>query len=365
LVIGAGAIGCLVGGKLALAGESVTLVGRPKFADAVAENGLRLHTGEKEQVIRTVSAVGNMADAFMVDSAGGSVGDESYDLAILTVKSYDTATAISELAAATQQRPVILSLQNGVGNEESIAAAWGEGQVIAGTLTTPVSVQGPAHIHIDRPSYTIGLSPWSQRTPTALVEAGHAAFLRAGFKAKLYAHTPNVARGMKWTKLLMNMMGNATSAILDQPPTRLFADTRVIDLEIAAWREALAVMAAAHIPPVNLGSYPFGWLAPLIRRAPNRLLRGILRRQVSGARGDKLPSLHIDLHQGKRKSEIGWLNGAVVTRGREVGVATPINVMLTDTVTALMADPDQQGLWRDNVEKLVASAREYQRRASL
>jgi 2-dehydropantoate 2-reductase len=169
---------------------------------------------------------------------------------------------------------------------------------------------------------------------------------------------------MKWTKLLMNMMGNATSAILDRTPARLFADARVVDLEIAAWREALAVMAAAHIPPVNLGSYPFAWLTPLIRLAPNSLLRGILRRQVSGARGDKLPSLHIDLHQGKRKSEIGWLNGAVVARGKQVGVATPINAMLTDTVTTLLANTNEQALWQGNVEKLAAAAREYQQRVS-
>lgn len=352
-MIGAGAIGCLVGGKLALAGETVTLVGRANFAAAVAENGLQLRTGADEQLIRTVSAVGSMADAFVSSS------NAPYDLAILTVKSYDTATALEELSAAApaQQRPALLSLQNGVGNEEAIATAWGDAQVIAGTLTTPVSVHGPGQIRIDRPSYTMGLSPWSPRTSSVLVEESHAAFVRAGFKAKLYAH----AQGMKWTKLLMNMMGNATSAILDQPPAQLFADARVVDIEIGAWREALAVMAAAQIPPVNLGSYPFRWLAPLIRLAPNVLLRPILRRQVSGARGDKLPSLHIDLHQGKRKSEIGWLNGAVVTSGKAVGVSTPINAMLTDTVTALMGNAQEQESWKGNIEKLAASVQKYKR----
>jgi 2-dehydropantoate 2-reductase len=341
LVIGAGAIGCLVGGKLALANEQVTLVGRPAFAAAVATNGLRLQMGYAEQSIRTVSAVGSTADAFS--------NGESYDLAILTVKSYDTATALNELAAATPQPPVVLSLQNGVGNEEAIAAHFGTGHVIAGTLTTPVSVPAPATIRIDRPSFTMGLSKWSLLTPIPLVKATHAAFLRAGFKAKLYPH----AQGMKWTKLLMNMMGNATSAILDQPPAQLFADARVVDVEIAAWREALAVMAAAHVPPVNLGSYPFAWLAPLIRVAPNALLRPILRRQVSGARGDKLPSLHIDLHQGKRKSEIGWLNGAVVERGKAVGVPTPVNAMLTETVASLLGNTAQQAAWKGNVARLV------------
>lgn len=343
LVIGAGAIGCLVGGKLALAGEEITLVGRPAFANAVAENGLRLRMGGDEQVIRTIGAVGSMSEAF----ATGAM----YDLAILTVKSYDTAAALDELAAVSApQRPVVLSLQNGVGNEEAIAQLLGEDKVLAGTLTTPVSVPAPAVIRIDRPSFTMGLSTWSPKMPATLLEASHAALLRAGFKAKLYPH----AQGMKWTKLLMNMMSNATSAILDQPPSQLFTDARIVDIEIAAWREALAVMAAAKIPPVNLGSYPFAWLAPLIRRAPNSLLRPILRRQVSGARGDKMPSLQIDLHQGKSKSEIGWLNGAIVKRGQEIGVATPVNTLLTHTVTSLIGQSALQASWKGNVEKLSA-----------
>ena len=342
LVIGAGAIGCLVGGKLALAGEDVTLVGRPQFAAAVAAQGLRLRAGDTEEIIETLTAVGGMGEAFQHDAR--------YDLAILTVKSYDTVTALDELSAATtaQTRPIVLSLQNGVGNEETIARAFGEGHVIAGTLTTPVSVTAPATIRIDRPSCTMGLSPWSPSTPTPLIAATHATLLRAGFKVKIYPH----AQGMKWTKLLMNMMGNATSAILDQPPARLFEDARVVDVEIAAWREALAVMAAAHLPAVNLGSYPFAWLAPLIRIAPSALLRPILRDQVSGARGDKMPSLHIDLHQGKRNSEIGWLNGAVVARGKMLGVATPVNARLTDTVTSLMENPDLWAEWHGNVERL-------------
>ena len=374
LVIGAGAIGCLVGGKLAQAGESVTLVGRPAFAAAVNQNGLRIHDEMGVHTVRSLHAVGRIADAFTPAIPGSS----PYDLTILTVKSYDTALVLSELAPHLPQAAAyLLSLQNGVGNEETIAAAYGPGRVLAGTLTTPVSVPAPGSIRIDRPSYRMGLSPWqtdvptavvptavvptavvptaavpTAAVPTAVVSATAAALARAGFKLRVYPH----AQGMKWTKLLMNMVGNATSAILDQPPAALFADSRITDLEIAAWRETLAVMAAADIPPVNLGSYPFATLAPLIRHAPRPLLAAVLRRQVGGARGSKLPSLHIDLHQGKAKSEIGWLNGAVVKRGASVGVATPVNRALTDTLTHLLSHPDERAQWRGQVARLVAAA---------
>jgi 2-dehydropantoate 2-reductase len=102
VVIGAGAIGCLVGGNLAAAGETVTLVGRPAFAAAVRANGLRVRLGDDEQIVRNLNAVGSMVEAFADASA--------YDLAVLTVKSYDTATALDELLAATSAPPPILSL---------------------------------------------------------------------------------------------------------------------------------------------------------------------------------------------------------------------------------------------------------------
>ena len=355
LIIGAGAIGCLVGGKLALGGHTVTLVGRPRFAETVATRGLRLYDEHGEHVIRSVLPAGSLADAWR---------GAPFDLALLTVKSYDTAAAVDELVAvAGETVPVTLSLQNGVGNEAALAAALGPEHVIAGTLTTPVSVPEPGVIRIDRASYTLGLSAWDPTTPDSplgpVLAATQWALLDAGFAVKLYPNAP----GMKWTKLLMNMMANATSAILDLPPRDLLADPRIVDLEIAAWRETLAVMAASDIPPVKLGRYPMDRLAPLVRWGPRLLLRRVLRRQVAGARGTKLPSLHIDLHGGKLHSEIGWLNGAVVRQGERVGVPTPVNRLLTDTLTSLIGDARQQIIWRGNTAMLAASAKESAQRS--
>ncbi len=121
---------------------------------------------------------------------------------------------------------------------------------------------------------------------------------------------------MKWTKLLMNMVGNATSAILDESPEQVFQESALVDLEIRAWREALTVMSTWEIEPVNLESYPFAKLAPWIQRTPKPILRPVLRRQIGGARGGKMPSLHIDLYSDKGKSEVNWLNGAIVQQGR-------------------------------------------------
>ena len=116
-----------------------------------------------------------------------------------------------------------------------------------------------------------------------------------------------------------------------------FADPRIANLEIDALREALRVMAAAGIPPLNMEKYPLGTLAPLLRFGPRALLRPALHRIVGGARGGKMPSLFLDLDAGKCGSEIGWYNGAIVRKGEEVGVETPVNLLLTQTVRQLVA----------------------------
>lgn len=352
LIVGAGAIGCLLGGKLALANRGVTLAGRPTFVAAVRSRGLLLTDEAGEHTVRNVRAVASPLEAL-------ERSETAFDLVVFTVKSYDTAAALAELQAALAATgapaPALLSVQNGVGNEDALAAALPGVPVLAGSITTPVSVEGPGAIHVDKPRYGLGLGAW--RPAGAAGENVYAEtcalFAEAGFAVKPYAN----AQAMKWTKLLMNMMGNATCAILGEGPQVAFADSRVVDLEIAAWREALAVMAAAGIPALNMDKYPFGVLAPLVRYAPKALIRPVLRGQIGGARGGKLPSLYLDLHSGKGRSEVGWLNGAVVHKGQDVGVKTPVNAALTSILELLVADPTQIAAWHGNQDRLVAAAK--------
>ncbi len=359
LIIGAGAIGCLVGGKLARAGHTVTLVGRPRFAQVVQRDGLHLRDETGDHRIESLRPAGNVGDAFANVDAG-----VEYDAVILTVKSYDTATALDELDAARPNWAMaaspVVSMQNGVGNEERSQPRYGPAATIAGTLTTPVSVPELGVIQVDKPRYSMGISAWVQGMYTRPTTALEHALGEAGFDVKNYAN----ARGMKWTKLLMNMLGNATCAILDAPPARVFADSGIVDIEIEAWREALAVMDAMGIAPIALGGYPFNLLAPAIRYAPNGTIRTVLRWMIGGARGGKMPSLHLDLHGGKGRSEVGWLNGAVVRCGREVGISTPVNRVLTTVVGSLLVDVNARSDWKGNGARLVESVHEEKKRAA-
>ena len=353
LIIGAGAIGCFVGGKLASAGHAVTLVGRARTAAALQSRGLELYSADGAvQKVPSISAVASVQEAF----------PGTYDIAVLAVKSYDTATVLDEMASAEAQLPpAILSLQNGVGNEDEIAARFGPERVLAGTITAPIEVKEPGIVQVTKPSFAIGLADYpggneesGKATHSSLLTSLSSHLSTAGIPAKLFQD----AQSMKWSKLLMNMIGNATSAILAEPPGVTLADHRIANLEIDALREALCVMAAAGIHPLNMEKYPLRTLAPLLRFGPRLLLRPALHRIVGGARGGKMPSLFLDLESGKRGSEVGWYNGAILRKGVEVSIETPVNRLLTETVRQLAAEPHLRAGWRGNFVRLATAARE-------
>ncbi|MCZ7571171.1 MAG: 2-dehydropantoate 2-reductase [Ardenticatenaceae bacterium] len=338
LVVGAGAIGSLVGGRLALADNPVTLVGREWLRQAIAAEGLTIVTGGRAQTVRALRVVTGVAEA--------SPGD--HDLIILTMKAYGVAAAVAEIARVLPQPPPLLTLQNGIGSETIVAARFGPESVIAGTLTTPVEVAGPARIETVSKG-GIGLAPLAgtRPDPTAAAEA----LAAAGFVVARYAG----ASAMKWSKLLLNIIGNATSAILAWPPARIFADPRLYAVELNALAEARRVMAAHGIATVRLPGYPVPLLMMLLERLPRAVTRPLMRRQVARGRGGKMPSLSLDLEAGREQLEIDVLNGAVVAAGAQAGVATPVNRALAEIVQGLAAGRLDRARFRHNPEALLAS----------
>lgn len=335
LIIGAGAVGSLIGARLALAGHDVTLVGRAALRDAVIASGLTLIAADGARQTVRPRAAASVADA-LAATAG-------FDLACLTVKAYDTAGVIDELAPLRDALPPLISFQNGVGNEEALAAALGAERISAGTLDTPVSVPAAGQVQIHRPRYRMGLAPVGAagETPAA------AAFGDAGFAVTTYADH----RSLKWSKLLLNLLANASCAILDWTPAQVMAHPRAARLEARGWQEAFDVMAALGVRPVNLAGYPLAVFAPAVRRLSPGLLARALRGLVSGGRGSKMPSLHIALTEGKR-SEVMWLNGAVARQGAAHGVATPVNRALAEVVAALTEGRARRAEWRGDIARL-------------
>jgi 2-dehydropantoate 2-reductase len=338
LFFGAGAVGSLLGARLAQAGSEVTLVGRPSHVEAVTRDGVRM------VVAGRVSSQSVRAARPTIAEAGGP-----FDYVFLTVKGYDTLDAIDQLQLVLRPGTILGSFQNGVGNEEAITAALPEQALLAGSLTVPVSLDEPGTIQLHSRRGGLALAPVSPEVNVApLVRK----MRDAGFKSRRYTDF----RAMKWSKLLFNILGNAQSAILDLPPSHVFADSELFRYERAAFREATAVMDRMPVAVVALPGLP----APSLRRAmslPALLAQMLLEPRLGGARGNKMPSLWWDLSRGKGRTEAAFLNGAVVDAGRRYDVPTPVNSVLWAILEKSTKLPSEWERYRRQPDRLKALLR--------
>lgn len=320
LVVGAGAIGQWIGANVQQAGAEVVFVGRENFARAALREGLHVQLPD--------GSAWHLQNVKAHVSVTGAMSDAPFDAVVLCVKAYAVEDAMREVVAAGVLAPYtrVICLQNGIGAEETVARFVGNERVIAGTLTSAVSLVDATTVKLERAKGGAGLAAFADRS--SLREVAGAFSAAPLLRTRIY----NDATAMKWSKLLLNLVGNASSAIHRRPVSDLLANDETAKIEMQQLREADAVMRAAGIRAVNLPGAPAQWFALAIRILPDALLRWMLQRFFVRARGDKWPSFYYDAVNQTGHSEVNWLNGAVSDWGRRLGVPTPVNDELTQKV---------------------------------
>lgn len=330
VVVGPGAVGSFLGGTLAAAGHDVTLLGRR--APASPEPDRLVLAGPDGE--RTVP-VRRTADAATAPPP---------DVVIAATKMFDLADALA--IAGRWPDAALLTAQNGVGAEDAALAARASA-VLAGSLTTAVEPM-PGGVRRRR---TGGIGVAVARGgpgDVALASRLAAGWTAAGLPARTY---PDWA-AMKWSKLLANLVGNATSALLDLDPAAIYADARTFPIERRQLREAVAVMRALGLRPVRLPGAHVGLLLRGLA-LPEPIARPLVARAIGGARGGKSPSLRLHLRGGgSGPTEVRWLNGAVAEHGARHGVPTPVNAALAALVDEAAADPGRAAWWRGRPDRL-------------
>ncbi len=328
LVYGAGAVGSLLGGCLARAGAEVTVLARPAHAKAVNRSGLRV-TGPHGRTDRLrVGAVSELCHTH-----------GRFDVVVVGVKGYDTPAAAEVLPDLVSSRGRVVCVQNGLGHEEMVGSRVGSQRVVAAALTASVSLQEPGWV-VQHTRGGIALAGWEGAEVADLVKL----FAAGGLRARGHSH----GYSLKWSKLLLNLTANATCAVLDLPPARVYGDVRLFRLERRMLQEAVAVGEALGVRWTDLPGFPVRFLVRLLR-FPEGVGRALLRTAVSRGRGEKMPSLWYDLRaqsetpsargdgsgRARGRTEVAFLNGAVARRGAAVGVPTPVNEALSRLVEDL------------------------------
>ena len=291
--MGAGSVGCYFGALLARAGHTVTLIGRQAHVQAITAHGLRLQSATLDEHVRLSAST----EAKAVAGA---------DVVLLCVKSTDTETAARQIQPHLAPGALVLTLQNGVDNDERVRAVLGPAQPVAAAVVyVATAMAGPGHVrHFGRGDLLIAPSPVSERLALELAAAG------------IPTQVSGNVRGALWAKLVINCAYNALSAITQQPYGWLVqqdgASAVIADLvaECQAVAQADGVRMDGDV---------------------HAAVRGIAQSMPG-----QLTSTAQDLARG-RPSENEHLNGYVVRRGAALGLATPVNRALLVLVRMLQA----------------------------
>ena len=302
-VLGAGALGCAIGGVLTEAGNEVWLVNRSRaHVDALLGQGLTMREAGVDRVVRV--RAGNDCGAIARDAG-------VMDLIIVLVKSYHTREAIAAAVPLVGADTMVLSLQNGLGHEDVLAEVVGRSRVLMGKTYAGGVLLRPGHV-------TVG----TQGKETLIGELDGSSSERVRRVAEVFSRAglaTQVSRnilGTVWDKLLINVATGAVSAITRLPYGALYQVHEVQACALAAVAEAMAVAQASGIE-LGMTDPTQAWL-----------------KAAAGLPTNFKTSMLQSLEKGL-VTEIDYVNGAVVREGARRGVPTPVNQTLLACVKGI------------------------------
>jgi len=295
LIAGTGALACYFAARLTPLVE-VTLLGTwEQGLAALNENGVRLTTTDGGECVHKVRATNDPADC------------QGHSCALVLVKSWQTERAARQLAACLCDDGVALTLQNGLGNLEILAAALGESRTALGVTTTGATLLGPGHVRE------------GGKGPILIAEQPRLeAFIKVLQESNFEVETTEDLDGVIWGKLIVNAAINPLTAILgvqngvllERPYARQLMHS--IAEEAAAVARALGVVLPYNDPAAKV-------------------------EQVAQGTAHNRSSMLYDVTRGA-PTEIEAINGAIVRSAREANIDVPIIETLWHLIRAMDSD---------------------------
>ncbi|CAD5282816.1 2-dehydropantoate 2-reductase [Alteromonas sp. 38] len=316
VILGAGSIGCYLGGCLLSIGANVTLIGRARLKDQIANSGLTLTDWRGRNTKLKPADINFTENAEVMASA---------DYILVCVKSGDTQEAASLIAEyensdSLKDNPVVISFQNGVRNGQVLSECLPNHTVMKGMVPFNVLGQGDGHFHCG----TEGNLCVEDKT-------GKSGDLVALFDmADLPVHVYKDLSSVQWGKLLMNL-NNAVNALSGRPLLEQLHDNEYRKVMAVVLKEALVAMKAAGIEPAKTGKV-VPKLMPYIMSLPNFLFKKVAAATLKidpQARSSMYEDLALN-----RKTEVDYLNGEIVALGEAHQVSTPANTAIVKLIKA-------------------------------
>jgi len=301
-ILGAGSVGCFIGGAWASAGLPIRFIGRARIGEAIRADGLTLtdYAGWRVRLAPD-----------QVDFATAPEALAEAEIVIVSVKSIATAEAAQQIAGHAREGALVISFQNGVSNVDALRAALGSRfEVVQGTVPFNIAYLGHGRFHKGVAGDLIVQETPRTRTLAEQIGSGPARLRLA-----------DDMTGIAWGKLLINL-NNAVNALSGRTLLEQLKERDYRRVVAASIVEALELLEAAGIEPAQSGPIP-PRLLPHAIAAPNLIFNNLfLKVQKIDAKARS--SMADDIRAG-RPTEIDHLNGEVVALAARLGKRAPVN----------------------------------------
>lgn len=308
-IVGAGSIGCYVGGRLAATGTNVNLIGRSRIGEAIKTHGLHVtdYLGYDQQL--------KLSDTLTFSESIHSASDA--DLVLICVKSAATAEVAQDLAKLISPDTLVISLQNGLNNAAVLREHLPANICLAGMVQFNVINRGEGKFH--------------QGSEGGLECEAHEAtapFMPLFKASGLGLEQPEDFLAVQWAKLLLNL-NNPINALSGVPLKEELSQRDFRRCLAAAQAEALELLNHANIKPAKLTPLPPHWI-PKLLTVPTWMFK-LLANKMLAIDPLARSSMWEDLEAG-RKTEIDYLNGEVLALADQLGQIAPINAKLVQLI---------------------------------
>jgi len=302
-IVGPGAMGLLFGASLAKSKEDIHILDHDvKRAEYIKKNGIK------------VEGITNFSTKLDISSDPKRIG--SSDLVIICVKSYDTEDAIKHSKSLIGNNTQVITLQNGIGNVQILDEAVGEDRVVGGVTNQGATITGLGQIrHAGKGDTVIGKK---DKKVLGSIRDISRILGKAGFPTKISKDINSLI----WSKLIINVGINALTAITGLNNGRLLNYDGTRSIMKQAVSEAVKVAKRKRIK--------------LIYDDPIQKVESVCRataKNVSSMLQDVL---------NKKKTEIDFINGAIIRQGKSLNIATNANEILTSLVKTLEESYDKR-----------------------
>lgn len=297
-IVGAGAMGSLFGGLLAEAGNEVCLLDIWKdHVETINEKGLLIEGLSGDRFIK-IKAVTEPKE----------IGGTS-DLIIIFVKSYHTESAAENISPLVGESTSILTLQNGLGNFEILSNIFGQNKIIAGTTSYGATILGPGKVR------HAGIGPTSIGELDGQIIARIEKIACVLTKASIKTGVSDNVLGLVWSKLLINVGINALGVLLKVKNGELIKGKHSLKLQRELVEEALEIAEKKGIKLIHQDMVKeVASICEKTNANVNSMLQDVLK---------------------KRRTEIDFINGAIVREGKKLNISTPVNKVITDLIKAI------------------------------